>query len=478
MGPRGMNFDYFLISNIYILFIFIYQYLKNKQWFVKYYIIGRALQLMGILLMDITRQPFFTDTLHMHGLLIIVGMPFEIFGLISYNEKFNKERLIQFMLLSGLLLLLLVIPTKIKQINIISIDTGTFFFFLFGGIQLIKKKDNSKFRLIIGYSFIIYALFRLAAIISTLLTANPEFMLPPPDNNLPQQIPQLMPPPDHRGFNIAGASQTLMYFVSIISSISYLIILKEQDELAIARINKQIAKENKNLKALDEEKNKFFSIVAHDLKNPIGTLASISEMLVDKKSKLQREDYERWIAIIKESTTRTYTFLNNLLQWARSESGTLNPNPVILNSKEITNEIIRLMDTYAQNKQIEIHNNCPDDVVIYADKEMISTVLRNLISNAIKFTNKEGVISIDAKKGKTTTMSVTDSGVGIKAEKAKNIFNLDSSHSTDGTENEKGTGLGLKLSYEFIEKNNGEIWLKSEPGKGSTFYFNLPSQSY
>ena len=461
---------YILISNIYILFIFFYHYLKNRQWFVRYYIIGKTMQVAGLLMFGLIKSHEILDTWYPNGFLIIAGFSFEIFGIISYDSLFNKKISRQFIFATGLLFLLLISSVRFHKMHVIVLDAGTFFFFSYGGVLLLKKKDKSRFRPIIGYTFIIYSLFRLVGLIVSVSTNMPE--MPPPDMEM---VPHAMPQPE-LNFNIGDTSRKLMYLVTVISSISYLIILKEQDELAIARVNKQMAKENKSLRALDEEKNKFLSIVAHDLKGPIGTLANITEMLVEQKKRLEREDYEKWLTIIKESTTRTYTFLNNLLQWARSESGNLTPKPVMLNVKELATEIIKLMEVYAGNKHISLVNNCPDNAMIYADKEMISTVLRNLISNGIKFTDKDGTISVTAKVGDTTTISVTDTGVGISAEKVKKIFDLDSQYSTKGTQNENGTGLGLKLSYEFVEKNNGKMWVKSEPGKGSSFYFSLPKR--
>jgi signal transduction histidine kinase len=167
--------------------------------------------------------------------------------------------------------------------------------------------------------------------------------------------------------------------------------------------------------------------------------------------------------------------LENLLEWANSQRGKISFNPIPLNLNEIFKEEFKMLDEMAGRKYIKLNSRFTDDLTIVADKNMIKTILRNLISNAIKFTNKNGKVEVTATSdNKQVMISVSDSGIGMTKETMAKLFRIDSNLSTHGTENEKGTGLGLILCKEFVEKHGGKIWVESESGKGSIFRFTLP----
>jgi signal transduction histidine kinase len=167
--------------------------------------------------------------------------------------------------------------------------------------------------------------------------------------------------------------------------------------------------------------------------------------------------------------------LMNLMEWSQSQTGRIEFTPKTLEVVSLINEIALLFDDIAGQKSITIKRSLPPNALVVADKAMISTVLRNLISNAIKFSYPDGEIVISAKEIKNElTVSVTDNGVGISKASINELFRIDKNHSTQGTLNEKGTGLGLVLCKEFVEKHGGKIWVESEEGKGSTFYFTIP----
>ena len=238
--------------------------------------------------------------------------------------------------------------------------------------------------------------------------------------------------------------------------------------------------ENKNyelkLAELNATKDKFFSVIAHDLKSPFNSIIGFSELLIEQ---IREKDYERIEEIantILQSSNRAMDLLSNLMEWAQSQSGRMIFNPEYLELDSLINELIISLNDTAGLKSIIIEKTLPFSVPVHADRTMISNVLRNLISNAIKFTRPGGRITISIVKNQgESIVSISDNGVGIPEERIGKLFSLNESYSTPGTrKNEKGTGLGLILCKEFIEKNNGKIWAESTVGAGSTFYVSLP----
>lgn len=222
-------------------------------------------------------------------------------------------------------------------------------------------------------------------------------------------------------------------------------------------------------------KDKFFSIIAHDLKNPFGTIYGLSSILLEEIHTLNKNEIEGSLRKITSYLRNTNTLLENLLEWAQSQSGRIRFNPGEVDLCIRLTDILALMEVQAFKKDIRIYSDLPVRCVVYADAAMLDTVLRNLVSNGIKFTPRQGEIRVAiARKDNHVEVSVSDSGTGIPADHLSKLFMIDSKYSLPGTENEKGTGLGLILCKEFVEKHGGRIWAESEPGKGSTFRFTLP----
>ena len=229
------------------------------------------------------------------------------------------------------------------------------------------------------------------------------------------------------------------------------------------------------LRELNTQKDKFFSIIAHDLKSPFNSILGFSEILVEQIRKKDYDSIEKYAGIINQSSNKAVELLMNLMEWARSQTGRMEFNPEYLEITELISEVSQLFHEVAGQKSISIFKDLPRAATVYADKAMISTVLRNLISNAIKFTFPGGKITIRTiEKPDGLTVCVQDNGVGMSKSVIEKIFRLDENYTTTGTNNEKGTGLGLVLCKEFIEKHGGKIWLESELGGGSTFYFTIP----
>lgn len=251
--------------------------------------------------------------------------------------------------------------------------------------------------------------------------------------------------------------------------------LLEYQNFKINEMHDEIEKQKNYLEKLNHTKDKFFSIIAHDLKNPFNSIKGFTELLLENGDSYTEERKRKFLKIIASSTTKASELLNNLLIWANSQSGKIEFNPEKLDlNRQIVN-VCTFLGAQALSKEVEIKTNLESNIFVYADKNMINTVLRNLISNAIKFTNRNGLIEVSSKENKDEiSVEVKDNGVGIPKDELETLFSLDSKHTHVGTANEQGTGLGLLLCNEFIKKNKGELTVTSEINKGSIFKFTLP----
>lgn len=240
----------------------------------------------------------------------------------------------------------------------------------------------------------------------------------------------------------------------------------------------EISRKNQELENLNATKDKFFSIIAHDLRSPFNSLLGLTEMMVYDLPNLEREQIQSMVNIIYKTTTNLYRLLENLLQWSQIQNGTIPFNPESMNVQKIVDESIELSREAALIKNIEMVANVPGHLIVMADPNMLYTILRNLLSNAIKFTHKGGQVSVIASTtgNDTVQISVKDTGIGISPAMIGNLFRLDVKTNRTGTEGESTAGLGLLLCKEFIEKHGGRIWVDSVVGEGSTFHFTLTGQ--
>ena len=234
------------------------------------------------------------------------------------------------------------------------------------------------------------------------------------------------------------------------------------------------ASEN-TLRHVNATKDKFFSIIAHDLTNPFNAILGFTNILHLEYEYLSDEEKLEIIENLSKASESTFRLLQNLLEWAKTQTGKLNILTESFDMSNVVNENISILSSVAHNKEIKVRSNVPFNTLVKADKNMIVTVVRNLISNAIKFTNKGGKIEI-TKTGMNGSIEIciADNGVGIDSGNLKKLFIIDQHLQTKGTANEMGSGLGLILCKEFMEKNSGQIRADSEPGKGSKFYISLP----
>lgn len=226
---------------------------------------------------------------------------------------------------------------------------------------------------------------------------------------------------------------------------------------------------------LNATKDKFFSIIAHDLKSPFNSILGFSNLLDESLKSKEYEKVEEYATIIHRSTLHTMDLLMNLLEWSRSQTGKLEYLPEYLEISLLVKEVLGLFDHSAKQKSITISMDMVEQVTIYADKLLLSTIIRNLIWNALKFTHPGGEITLSATiQGIEMIFCVRDNGIGINGNDIDKLFHIEESFSKKGTLNEQGTGLGLLLCKEFIDKHDGKIWVESVFEKGSAFFFSLP----
>ena len=238
----------------------------------------------------------------------------------------------------------------------------------------------------------------------------------------------------------------------------------------------EIKHQNEQLQKINAEKDKFFSIIAHDLRSPFNGFLGLTKMMVEELPELTTDQIQKFAVSLQKSATNLYRLLENLLEWSQLQKGEVRFNPELIPLGLVVDESIVIIQLPAKNKHIEISVDIPDSLVAFADNYMLQAVMRNLVSNAVKFTTKGGKVCISAKTidDNRIEISIEDTGIGMNQILVENLFRIDVQSGRKGTEGEPSSGLGLLLCKEFIEKNGGKIWVESKVGKGSTFYFTLP----
>lgn len=257
---------------------------------------------------------------------------------------------------------------------------------------------------------------------------------------------------------IMDADNELIYLVAI-----------DTDIRELKAVQKELKKSNK-------AKNKLFSIIAHDLRSPFNSLLGLTELVLARYEELSSEELLQFLNDLNEVSQKTYYLLLNLLEWSRTQRDKIEIHPAQYNLLELVNDTLGLFTTSLGNKNLKLYKRVPEDIPVFVDMQSFNTVLRNLISNAIKFTPRNKSIYIDAQlKDNDVEISISDEGIGIAPDNLKNLFNTEETYSSEGTEQEKGTGLGLMLCRSFVEKNNGTIEAQSKVGHGTTFMIRLPA---
>jgi signal transduction histidine kinase len=261
----------------------------------------------------------------------------------------------------------------------------------------------------------------------------------------------------------------------------------DEDQQVLKTLTNQIAIAIRNArlyeleKKLNADKDKFFSIISHDLRNPFNVLLGNTQLMSEMIDKFSKEDVQEMSRSIYEQAKATHQLLENLLTWSQLQRGRIEYDPNPVNLQMLADNTISLLGGAAEGKQIQLQQTIDESLFIQADEYMIDTVIRNLTSNALKFTPEGGQITISAQNGRTddegdwVEISICDTGVGISQEDMDKLFKIEHHHTTPGTAQEQGTGLGLILCQEMVEKNGGRIWIESELGQGTTVKFIVPA---
>lgn len=247
------------------------------------------------------------------------------------------------------------------------------------------------------------------------------------------------------------------------------------DITEVKKAQLELEKLNKELKESNITKDKFFSIIAHDLRSPFTGFLGLTKIMIENSPKMTINEIKEISQLLYDSANDLFKLLENLLDWSRMQNGTIEFTRTDCVLKFIVNQVVQLENEFARQKNIELITNIPSDIKIIADSSMLSTIFRNLISNAIKFTNPGGTVSISAeKKDSEIIVSVKDSGIGMSPSLVDKLFKIDEKVSRPGTNDEASTGLGLLLCKDFIQHHDGKIWVDSKEEEGSIFYISLP----
>jgi signal transduction histidine kinase len=278
----------------------------------------------------------------------------------------------------------------------------------------------------------------------------------------------------HVVYDLYFRGNILFVFFSGIA-ISILLFLLTSSLINARAQSREINKLNSKLKKANADKDRFISILSHDLKNPFNSMLGFLDLLTNDLHILEKDKIEHFLKFLNEVTRSAYKLLEDLLEWARVQTGSFPFEPVYFPFRDVCQEVSGLLYANAKAKEVKVVCNKKEDIMVYADQEMLKTILRNLVSNAIKFSHHGDEVFITAESGETgVVVCVIDKGVGIDPQKVDKLFVITEIISTKGTSNETGTGLGLILCKEFVEAHGGKIWVESEIGNGSKFSFTLP----
>ena len=261
----------------------------------------------------------------------------------------------------------------------------------------------------------------------------------------------------------------IIFLVLVLLFTGYYLFRKER------KLSKELQQKTKELKRSNQAKDKFFSIIAHDLKNPFNALISYTSLLKTDIERFTKSELSQILNDLNNATERGFNLLENLLYWTRSQTNRIKIYKTLFNLHEVVEDIKSLAESNLEEKSQELKIEMDKELKIYADKDMVATVIRNLVFNSIKFSNPETVVIIEAEKlNQKVQISVIDQGIGIAPENHMRIFNYEDHVSTNGTKGEIGSGLGLVICREFVENNGGMIWVESQKGEGATFRFTIP----
>ena len=444
------------LNNLFIMALFIYQYVyHHKQWYLLLVALGITLQTCAIVLYGNRDVLPPVMTLRLNNFLLVACFAFTSFGLISFDGRIRKN-LLRLFIVSGLLFYAAILLFE-DNYTILSVTriVSCSFFYAIGAFYLFVNKNKYKFSILLSGVLLLYTVFQLFRAFYIYQLGESYVFL------------------QNSTFN----NWFLIISVLVISAISigFIMLLKEIDQKTILHKNKIIEQDKHKLEALHQTQNKLFSIIAHDLRSPFINILGLSDLLLDNAKATADPESEKCTELINSTAKNTLNLLDNLLNWAKSQTGELGFSQEKLILSDVISEIIGLKMANAKAKNISLKYSPTNDIELFTDKNILGTILRNLIANAIKFTNYGGHIEVVTTTDQhQVEISINDNGVGMTAETIGKIFDLSTNVTLPGTANENGSGLGLVLCKEFVEKLGGKLWVESEVGNGSNFKFTLP----
>lgn len=385
-------------------------------------------------------------SINLGNTIILSGCWYETIAIISMNKsKFIRRYKIQTVLtfIAILVFNAVALLGGSMNIRIIIMSLGIFSIYLLPTIGYFREKATNLFRIFYLLCYVSFEILIFLKAIYTYVSPQKHFFRQSTFDSL---------------YSIG------LFLLTLIGTIGFLLLVKEKQDLKIQKLLK--------------DKNLFFSIIAHDLKGPLGSSLALSEILSQEIDTYSREEIKEITEMLHDSNKNIYKLLENLLNWSRMQTGMIEYNPKKCELNSLIEENIKLHKSAALHKNIDLRFESIETVSTILDKDMIDTVLRNLLTNAIKFTEQHGEIVVSLQKtNKKVEVSIRDNGIGIPLNIQEKLFKINEKVIQKGTENEIGNGLGLLLCHEFIKKHRGEIWAESKLGKGSTFKFILPLEN-
>lgn len=439
----------FIMGVVYILYF--WTGTRTNRFLIAFFG-SKVFQSMGLVCMGLREEIAWLEHPWLGLVFMTSGFCLEVFTFISYDLVFRRKQAL-FIFGAALLgiLTVLLLHQSDKRYSVFSSNMALSFVFFYGAWVLWQKPRLSRFAKIAMGSFSVFAMTWLYAALHAMWTTE--------------------------GFDMGETDNLARKLINVISlfnftivSLGYIMVLKEQDEWQLRLASETIAQDNQKLLELNTTKNQFFSIIAHDLRGPLGSMAQMGEMLSSREESLEEEERVSMSQALADSLKNSFILLENLLLWARSESGLIEVVYQDIKVADLVQDSIRLLNPTITQKHIKVEMAIPADLSLHSDASMLSTVFRNLLSNAVKYVQLGGEIRIYSEKvqGKVS-IHFQDNGIGIPEDKLLNLFALDSRYSSLGTSKESGSGLGLKLCKQFTDRLGAELKVQSAQGKGSTF---------
>lgn len=436
-------FMFIILSMIILLYIVYIIQLPERKWYINLFLIAKLFQAVGIIL---TSQRDFIPgfyTIYLANSFLISGFTMELISLISFDNipKRKYYNAMASWTLTGIIIFNF-LPSDRVLVRVIVGSLSITGPMLIAGIFFITYRNNSFFKRSLGFLYISFAIFQVLRIIEALNYEDAYIFLET------QTLIQTL-------FLITAS------LVLITGGVGFLFLLRENSDTELKNSNRRL--------------KELFSIIGHDLRNPIANIKQISQMLLNNQ--IPPSDYIKSVELINKSSAGSLKLLKSLLAWGRAEYDRAIINKESIQASMLINEVIELYQSSADLKNITIENRVEKHVILFADREMIKAVVRNFLSNAIKFTPNGGKVSISSNKNITGKIQIRikDTGIGIPEEITHSIFDISSKYRKEGTNSETGTGFGLKISEQYINIHEGEIGVTSKEGEGSTFWFNLPT---